>query len=604
MSELILDGFENYVVETTPTPTAFFVFCSVYVGISFCIIAPLLTCCSRRYTRTRQEESQNAFPLDGNEGLAAPEQEMVTIQNGNVSSLQYVHNDLANGDDRPKRNGGIEAVVEATPITATLPQTNGSAHIRSDPQLTTTSNFPLNFRRASLGRRASMGQASATHSAATTSRLRESSVMQRRDSNPTTPTAGAGGRKRPTRAWEPASMRWKHRRPIGRIEARERSVRSERQSQIISEDESVAASWNSRPGGRTPSHNRGMSDVAGNILERESIEGEAEFYRQRYLQRASRSRRRGSATASDISILPALSPDALAPGDAADAHDPGTANCLEDYEEETTELVWPFNKIYSFMGVILDLAEPDFETRRILTLAIPSTISAVSEPLFRLVLVAIISHFIDTDSMVAFVLVILFVRITMEELSAAVTDTESTLVQNALAEGGDAGFFEVGQQVQLAVIMQVLIGVPVLLAWAYVMDDVVLWLVDSSRVASIASDYTQVIVIDYIVQATCGAFMLVFLLSGNEQFDSNVDLSATLLTLLAIALIVGSQESPTLVSIGWVQVAIGVAKTFVKVAYVVLKGWAQPYKRGLLGKLSLRVSQSPFLDNRVRFSCH
>jgi hypothetical protein len=596
---LTLDGFEDYVVVTAPTPTAFLAFAGVYVGLSLCVIAPLATFCSRRYIKTRQEESSVvesnnvSRANEGNNGETAqrspaPEQEMVTIQNRRNGDI---NGDLSNGGDRPKEHrvshnnmntnntGGSDTAGEA--IEANLPRAaNCTAQhmIHSDSQVIVTSNFPRDFR-------VPADQMSAVPSAATTSRLRESSSPQ--DTVPT-------GRKRINRAWEPASMRWKHRRPIGRIEARERYARSERQSQI-SEDESVArsrASYNSRPGSQVSSR-RGVSDIAGSILEAETVEGEAEYYRQRYIQRA-RHRRRLSTSGSERSVtrsvLPPLSPDALAPEDAADAHDPGTANYREDDdEEESIEWCWPFGTLCS---AILDLAEPDYETRRILSLAIPTTISAVSEPLVRIVLVAIISHFIDTDSMVAFVLVILFVRITMEELSAAVTDTETILVQNAFAEGGDYGFFRVGQQVQLAAIMQVLIGVPVLVTWAYIVDDVVLWLVDSSNIASLASDYTRIIVIDYIVQATCRAFMLVFHLSGNDRFDSSIDLSATLFTVLAIAIIVGYDDSPTLVSIGWVQVAIGAAKTLVKFAYVVRKGWVQPYRRGLLGGLALRDGQA------------
>jgi hypothetical protein len=592
---LTLDGFEDYVVATAPTPTAFLTFAGVYVGLCLCVIAPLATFCSRRYIKTRQEESSIVEPnnvgpaTEGNnreiaQTAPAPEQEMVTIQN-RMNGDSY--GDISNGGDRPKEQsipqcnmitnntGGSDTAGEASEANLPRAANSKAQHmIHSDPQVIVTSNFPQDFR-------VPADQMSGVPSAATTSRLRESSSPQ--DPLPT-------GRKRTN----PASMRWKHRRAIGKIEARERHARSERQSQI-SEDESVArsrASYNSRPGSQAPSR-RGVSDIAGSILEAETVEGEAEYYRQRYIQRA-RHRRRLSTSGSERSVtrsvMSPLSPDALAPEDAADAHDPGTANYFgNDDEEESIKWCWPFGTLCS---AILDLAEPDYETRRILSLAIPTTISAVSEPLVRIVLVAIISHFIDTDSMVAFVLVILFVRITMEELSAAVTDTETILVQNAFAEGGDFGFFQVGQQVQLAVIMQVLIGVPVLVTWAYIVDDVVLWLVDSSNIASLASDYTRIIVIDYIVQATCRAFMLLFHLSGNDRFDSNIDLSATLFTVLTIAIIVGYDDSPTLVSIGWVQVAIGIAKTLVKFAYVARKGWVKPYRRGLLGGFSLRDGQA------------
>lgn len=581
-SLFVVDGFEDYTVETTPTPTAFIAFCSVFVGVAFCFVLTLVAC-GQRYTKAPVEEpiengvttllaDSGAVQTGVSEQAAPPEQEMVTLENGTsrntnadtsdggVPNMNGVSNDASHENQEspePMERVSPQPIQEGTAV-APL---GGS--------------FPETFTSPTA-----MDQASAVNSAATTSRLHEANIP------------AATNRKRARNGWDAAAKRWKQRRPVGRLEARARSSRSERHSQVSGEDESMGsrsrASWNSRTGSRVSSRRGGMSDLANTVLEREVIEGEAEYYRQRYVQRSSR-RRRGSAAWSERSGLPPLSPDALSPEDAADAHDPGTVPVFDGPEEEEEHSA-PTGALCCCLGKILDLAEPDFESKRILISAFPTTISAISEPLFRLVLVAIISHFINTDSMVAFVLVILFVRITMEELSAAITDTESTMVQNAFAQGGDAGFYYVGQHVQLAIFMQLLIGVPVLAVWAYVMDDMVLWLVDSENIASIAAGYTRIIVIDYIVQASCRTFMLVFHLTGNGKFETNIDLCATLLLILVIAIIVGLNDSVSLDTIGWIQVGVGAAKAVMKIVYVVVKGWVQPYKRGLLGRLSLTVS--------------
>ena len=235
-------------------------------------------------------------------------------------------------------------------------------------------------------------------------------------------------RNRPLRSWDLASRPWGHARPLGRANLVSRSLHSERQS-LASEEGSHSSrrsrtSWVSEKYYRGPRSRSGVSDAASHVLDEEIVQGEAEYYRHKYVQR-SRNRRRGPLSDTDASLMPALSPDALSPEDAADAHDRGEGvGRLEDYQEHDCfqSRRWgPLRPLLMAFAKILTLAETDYESGKILSLAIPSTIGAVADPLFRLVLLAIISHYVDTDSMVAFVLVILFIRLTTEEISAAVT---------------------------------------------------------------------------------------------------------------------------------------------------------------------------------------
>ncbi|KAL7577273.1 hypothetical protein ACA910_002018 [Epithemia clementina (nom. ined.)] len=390
-----------------------------------------------------------------------------------------------------------------------------------------------------------------------------------------------------------------------------------------------------------------MSDVASHVLETQTVEGEAEYYRQRYIQKSAAQRQqqqhlffqqqqqqaasraanynnrplvnsgaslpnfrrlallRGtskgtpsviSRTSSGRSRMPALSPDVVSPEDAADAFDPGMS--LPDHfsefgDDEKYEADHGWYASSSCCVNLLDLAEPDDEVRRILCLAAPSTLSAVAEPFFRLGMVAIISHFIDTDSMIAFVLVILFVRITTEELSGAITDAESSMLHQALSMGGDSGFFMAGRNIQMAILLQLFLAVPILLAWALVMEDVVSWLVPGNdQVGRLAAEYTHIIVIDYALQAASRTFMLVFHVTGQAQFELNVDLIAAAVTIAAISLTSSLAEEPTLKWIAGVQVVIGVIKIATKVGIVVFKGLLEPYRKGLLGSWSLSDRQA------------
>lgn len=124
------------------------------------------------------------------------------------------------------------------------------------------------------------------------------------------------------------------------------------------------------------------------------------------------------------------------------------------------------------------------------------------------------------------------------------------------------------------------------------MDNLVNWLVSDDQIAEIASAYTAVIVVDYIVRCASRTFMIPFYLTGQARFETLIDLGAGVLTLSVIAIVGTTTYDLSLTAIGWIQVIIGMAKIITKVSYVALRGWLTPYRRGLLRHLSLKVSLS------------
>ena len=472
---------------------------------------------------------------------------------------------------------------------------------------------------------------SAAPSVATTSRLHSHQHRHHhRD--------GGGGTEK--RRQLRSRMPWSHNRPIPRADTIQRSVLKERQSQLNYQGNALSASGdhykNNIDGNGSISQNEGavsrfsrsswgadgqvlpftkpraISGAAGTYLDDEAIDGEFKFYRKRYLeqhyqvqkarqhQKSARHPSMSGNSISDVgSVMPPLSSSVLAPHDAADANDPGRMPNPMKYRSTTISVSGEYVNIpgeslslclSTALSHLIDLAEQNYESQRIVSLAIVPTISAMAEPLFRMVLVAIISNYIDTDSMVAYVLVILFIRITTMEISGAIADAESNILQDAFMEHGSGaiGFYHAGQTMQLAIFFQLMIGLPVLLMWYFTMDDVVQWLVDNSRIAEIASTYSGIIIIDYLVRSASRSFMLPFHLLGHGQFEKYVDIIATVLTVIAIAIVAASNEL-TLSAIGWIQVIIGIAKFSTKVAYVVLRGWFAPYRDGLLKSWACKV---------------
>lgn len=594
------DGFEEYVPVTTEKPVSLVAFFATYVVSSIVLTLLTIIVQSRKAQRAQQRQAphRTESTMDGS---TVPEQEMVDLspQNGNnqmdPTQLMTVESDDIDNKTEIATSGAMAG-------TTVLEHRSNGEPERATEEIRTsgiTHAAAIQYDREEhqrnsngIARRLSNTH---THQDRTGETPIGMGADRSRGRTADQPTATRRASLYSEQAWELAASRrvWGHSVPLRRADMIRRSVEAERQSQLSEEGSHTSRRSRStlesvRAGSqRRHRKSRTVSDAAGSVLSQEMIEGEADFYRQRYVTR-SRNRHRDITSMSDTSLMPPLPPDVLSPDDAADAHDVGRAiNMAAGYQQNRSNKLLhtqPFRTIFSLINVLLDLAEQDYETRRVLSLAIPSTIAAMSEPVLKWVLIAIITHSVkDTDSMTAFVLVVLLIRVTSEEISGAVTDVQSNLVKDALLQGGDHGFREAGRYVQLAMCMQIVVGGPVLLIWVFSMEKVVAWFLpddEISEIPLIAGKYAEVIVINYFLRDVTKAFMLPFHLSGQAHFERNVDVIATFLTIVAIAVVAArappGSGAPSLYHIGWIQVIIGVAKTIIKFGFVFMRGWLQP----------------------------
>lgn len=353
------------------------------------------------------------------------------------------------------------------------------------------------------------------------------------------------------------------------------------------------------------SHRGSLSDVAGSALRLESTETEIEYFRKKFSKRPQSSNAFVSGSVSEsASVMPPLHPDVLSPEDAA-SNDPGRSNMPIAYNEYLARLKQErqerfldpnSNAFHTWFVHLLDLAETDQETNKIIRLAIPSTIWAVFDPLFYLITAALIGNFVNTDSLIAFLLVNLMIRLSTDEISGAISFSESIMLQDAMIQNENLGYYHAGQFMQLAIVLQLLIGFPALLTWIFVMEPMIFWLISgshlpsiASNIASIASSYTAIIIVDYMLRGVMKMFMLPFCICGQAQFESIVDAIATVLTTFSIAVVaITSDGHLALTSIGWIQVIISIATMIIKISIVSLKGLVYPYMSGLCGRFSLK----------------
>jgi len=318
----------------------------------------------------------------------------------------------------------------------------------------------------------------------------------------------------------------------------------------------------------------------------------------RFFHQRKHSRR--SISEQSVSVMSSIVDD-ISPDDAPDANDPGRGNIFIQPDEKYWVPETKYNGDDAFDPVqeacissplegLLTLVVPDTDKLIVFQSSIPLALGASSEALFRLVTIAFISRYLGTESMIAFLLVGLFVRLTSEELSSAIIDSLSSFVQASMDRTSidvSKSNYVAGQYIQLAFILQVILNTPLLVCWVYYMEKFVTWLVKDPTIAVIAVDYASIVVFAYIVQTLSRTLTVVFHICGHEHFESIIDLVAAAFQVVAIACVVTLVDGADLNTVGGIQVLINVASAIAKIAYPAARGWMRPFRKGLMQNVAL-----------------
>jgi len=231
----------------------------------------------------------------------------------------------------------------------------------------------------------------------------------------------------------------------------------------------------------------------------------------------------------------------LAPDDAVDANDPGKGDFLNTSLEDevdydvcccgTNPSIWNPALIVRGMSTIVDLAEYDNESKRLIKLAVPMTISEVLDKVFDNVQLALIARNISTDAVAAFAISGLFIELT-DTFIKGIPDAENTVCSHAI---GCRNFFLAGQYVQIAAVLYVAFSIPLLGVWYYVMDDAILWLGLNQRIAKMGADYTRIAIIPVGLEGIAEALLAVLDITDHEDFVACFWVGSAFLQTAAIA---------------------------------------------------------------------
>ena len=344
-----------------------------------------------------------------------------------------------------------------------------------------------------------------------------------------------------------------------------------------------AARGNSRVSGPVSEMMSGVMDLSSPSSAMSAISGLRPWKR-----KAAASAVSGFSPSEVPSVWKNFHEDDIGPNDAADADDPGKAKMyIDEMEVETTVCcgqwaLWKPKTIAYGADKVVSLAEPDNEIKRIIRLGIPFTLSTVSEAFFDAVIVAVLSRFLGTNAVTAYVLVELLLGLS-DELIGGIIDAEGTICAHAFGAGNN---FLAGQYVQISLLFYVIVSIPFLLMWAYVMGDTLRILGFNEDIQTIGAEYTRVVIFNYLIDGVAEAFGALLDITGHEYFGLFLDIVHNIVNLGAVLALVILVPDTRLVTVGFIQLVIGASFLVIMLSWAIFKGWYSAFWGGMLGSFA------------------
>jgi MatE len=297
------------------------------------------------------------------------------------------------------------------------------------------------------------------------------------------------------------------------------------------------------------------------------------------------------------SVLSRLEDHMITPGDAADADDPGHYILPKPGMEGDDELDlccgenawWKPSTIAIGFDRIVVLAEWDHELKRIVTLSIPFILTALLLGINQTITVTLVSQFIGTDAVVAFVLVELVLGLTYAFFCGFVS-TEATLCSQAV---GARNFKLAGQYVQICAAIFTICMIPNIVIWSFVIEDVIHLFGFGAKVANIGHMYAVVLLFRQWISGVNYAYHGLLNVIDREKWCTFISVAEDSVGVLAILGVVLTKET-TLQEIGLIKLGVSVVFFVFNSWYTVYRGWVNDYLEGMLGSCALYVRQAYF----------
>jgi len=280
----------------------------------------------------------------------------------------------------------------------------------------------------------------------------------------------------------------------------------------------------------------------------------------------------------------------LSPEDAIDAKDPGKIP-FERVSMEGEELDvccgdhawWKPVMLASMFDRLLEVAEWDSESKRILNLSVPFSVSAIVAGVSETVRIALVAHFIGTDAVAAYTIVLLILGLT-QEFFGGFALTSASLCSHAV---GRKNYKLAGECVQISSILYTLFMIPNILVWMFFTDDVVRLFGFNEATVEMAQRYARYAVATQWFEGMDEAYGSLLEVIGHERFTMSLDIANEVFS-TSIILASCLAETATLTDIGIIELGTEALFYGFSVSISNLAGWVSKYMEGMIHTNALR----------------
>ena len=232
----------------------------------------------------------------------------------------------------------------------------------------------------------------------------------------------------------------------------------------------------------------------------------------------------------------------------------------------------------------------DKETRSLVNLAVPFTISSCAYTFFTTVCFIIISKNTTTMEISAYSIVLVLVGLTDGALRAPIFAC-TTLCAHAVGAGN---FKLAGAYLQLAFIFYCGFSVVSFVFWWYFMYDAILWLEggDENSVAMLGQVFIRHYSLYILLKGTFDALWTLMQVADHATEGTYIHVAWGLTNVVVLSLVAAIRNPLNLVVVAWVFNINAVL--FVGIGYSVAnrQGWLKPFHDGLFCSVALEVSRN------------
>lgn len=248
------------------------------------------------------------------------------------------------------------------------------------------------------------------------------------------------------------------------------------------------------------------------------------------------------------------------------------------------EAFWKSATMSRNFGKLLSIAEFDYETKKLYKLAFPFVLQAAFSGIAWNANIAIVGHLIGTREVTALVIVDLLIGLTGEAVGGIQQSLTSLLSHSIGANSPNL----TGIYFQLALELYILISIPIIIMWYFLVEDTFYLLGFDEETAQIGKSFAIPFMFGYMVRGVLKCVHSLLDVTG-RQLVSTILVAVWEGTYTISLLIYALYWSPTLEAVGLLYLIILCFMLWANVTLIIMKGWYAPYYSGMFGTFALTV---------------